>query len=646
MPPPIVYEGVNGSYEGTLFGGLKFFVSKRLPLRSEAVAKIKDNGGKTVELEKFADLLIWDDLVTRGSPAGAVSVKFVEDCISKGQIVNKEEYLVAPSAVRPVGSSASTRKGTKNPFTPKDDQILLNWVKQNEEAGESVKGLAIYRELALEHPNHTYQSWRSRYIDKLSHLPQKSVRPLPPPTPTPVSTQDTPPSTSAEEASPSAPRGLPASTAPVTVQSSSSTQKRPARRMPFTAEDDKILLQYLNERGTAKSGNKVYKELEQEYPHHTWQSWRERYVKTLSKRWGSDPGGTTGAAPIRVPRPREDASVSELPPSKRPRTSVSSDSTVQSKAPSREVSSSRMEGPRSEVPPGRAVSSTSLAPGSQDDELRKQELRQRLERRRAERAISSSRPEKPGEGVRASNAVSSTPVPSGNQDSERRKQELRQKMERIRAERARKASTTPASTPQEGSFRRTSTISNDEQGPEPQLHPKNKGKEPQTPTPATEQTPDSWTQVSRPLTQSSQARAQPESTVSRQKQLEQARARSRENMTGLINSRESWLGLRHVFHRFNQHPEPSESLTVFGRQVDCWELWSSVVREGYPPSPAAWVRIAEGLGFTDDRDLLDEGQKSVVQALKEAFEEHLVEFWLATEWFAEVRFEPVQVEEE
>lgn len=108
----------------------------------------QNNGGKIVEMEKFADVLIWDYLITRGAPAGAVSSKFVEDCVSKGEIVNKEEYLVAVPTATPVGSSAPVKKGTKTPFTPKDDQMLLSWIRQKEEAGESIKGNAIYRELA------------------------------------------------------------------------------------------------------------------------------------------------------------------------------------------------------------------------------------------------------------------------------------------------------------------------------------------------------------------------------------------------------------------------------------------------------------------------------------------------------------------
>jgi len=41
MSAGIVYEGVKGSYEGTLFGGIKFFISQRVPCRSTWVDALK-----------------------------------------------------------------------------------------------------------------------------------------------------------------------------------------------------------------------------------------------------------------------------------------------------------------------------------------------------------------------------------------------------------------------------------------------------------------------------------------------------------------------------------------------------------------------------------------------------------------------------
>ncbi|KAI0120835.1 TRF2-interacting telomeric protein/Rap1 C terminal domain-containing protein [Hypoxylon sp. NC0597] len=63
---------------------------------------------------------------------------------------------------------------------------------------------------------------------------------------------------------------------------SAKPQKGTRRR--FTAEDDLILTEWVirkERKGEATLGNDIYKELEAKYPHHTYQSWRDRWVKKL-----------------------------------------------------------------------------------------------------------------------------------------------------------------------------------------------------------------------------------------------------------------------------------------------------------------------------------------------------------------------------
>ncbi|KAF2453776.1 hypothetical protein BDY21DRAFT_355032 [Lineolata rhizophorae] len=58
-------------------------------------------------------------------------------------------------------------------------------------------------------------------------------------------------------------------------------------RTKFTAEDDKCLWKWVSSHGkdgASTSGNEIYKQLEQTNPRHTWQSWRDRWVKTLRYR--------------------------------------------------------------------------------------------------------------------------------------------------------------------------------------------------------------------------------------------------------------------------------------------------------------------------------------------------------------------------
>jgi hypothetical protein len=58
-------------------------------------------------------------------------------------------------------------------------------------------------------------------------------------------------------------------------------------RAAYTPEEDRILYKWVRDceaAGLAVSGNEIYKQLEAKYPRHTWQSWRDHYVKHLCNR--------------------------------------------------------------------------------------------------------------------------------------------------------------------------------------------------------------------------------------------------------------------------------------------------------------------------------------------------------------------------
>ncbi|EFE31060.1 transcription factor Rap1, putative [Trichophyton benhamiae CBS 112371] len=63
-------------------------------------------------------------------------------------------------------------KRYRNPFTAEDDQILYDWMERYKLAGGAVSGNKIYQQLEQQHPNHTWQAWRDRYIKKVSYLPR------------------------------------------------------------------------------------------------------------------------------------------------------------------------------------------------------------------------------------------------------------------------------------------------------------------------------------------------------------------------------------------------------------------------------------------------------------------------------------------
>ncbi|KAI1826673.1 hypothetical protein F4861DRAFT_41032 [Xylaria intraflava] len=68
-----------------------------------------------------------------------------------------------------------------------------------------------------------------------------------------------------------------------------SDRSRPAPRAKltrnkFVAEDDKLLMKFVTKMerlGEPISGNEIYMEFSKQHPHHTWRSWRDRWVKKL-----------------------------------------------------------------------------------------------------------------------------------------------------------------------------------------------------------------------------------------------------------------------------------------------------------------------------------------------------------------------------
>ncbi|KAK0120208.1 hypothetical protein ONS95_011614 [Cadophora gregata] len=69
------------------------------------------------------------------------------------------------------------------------------------------------------------------------------------------------------------------------VREVGSTQPTKKTRTKFTPEDDRILMEWViraERRGSSLLGNTIYKQLAIKYPHHTWQSWLDRWKKYIS----------------------------------------------------------------------------------------------------------------------------------------------------------------------------------------------------------------------------------------------------------------------------------------------------------------------------------------------------------------------------
>ncbi|KAJ6095756.1 hypothetical protein N7486_006502 [Penicillium sp. IBT 16267x] len=155
-----------------LFDNKKFWVSQHVPQRTKLKEMIKNYGGTVVLSEKLAEIKIVDHM-KKNLPADSYSYQFVERSVQNGKREDLEPYRAGPSAQRPVGASHIPRKTTRSEYTLKDDQILFDWLHPYELEGNApIMGNNIYKALAEQSPQHTWQSWRARYIKTLRGRPR------------------------------------------------------------------------------------------------------------------------------------------------------------------------------------------------------------------------------------------------------------------------------------------------------------------------------------------------------------------------------------------------------------------------------------------------------------------------------------------
>ncbi|KAH7312354.1 TRF2-interacting telomeric protein/Rap1 C terminal domain-containing protein [Stachybotrys elegans] len=197
MAVRITYDNIPSARRGDLFQDMSFWVSHRVPCRRTLLDRITNNGGKIVELEKNADTLIADDF-QRDCPPNSYSWRFIDDSVKHAYLQLKDRYLIGPppDQPRPLGGGRPAKSG-RTPFTPADDAALAKWVLSHSTAKT---GNAIYQEYEQINPNHTWQSWRNRYIKVLQNLPHAQLERLAASasevTATPAVTESAPPTAS------------------------------------------------------------------------------------------------------------------------------------------------------------------------------------------------------------------------------------------------------------------------------------------------------------------------------------------------------------------------------------------------------------------------------------------------------------------
>ncbi|ELR05690.1 hypothetical protein VC83_01553 [Pseudogymnoascus destructans] len=166
-----VYEGVAGG--GDLFQGQKFFISQRVPARTELIKNVQRNGGFVVPLEKNADVLIADHAKPTLAPASSVSWKYLEQSMKKGELEDLEAHRInSPGKTRLPGGP---QKLTRTPFRYEDSMAISIWVAKAERIGLAVRGNEVYEQFAEKNPRHTAQSWRDHWIKQLSSKPRPEI---------------------------------------------------------------------------------------------------------------------------------------------------------------------------------------------------------------------------------------------------------------------------------------------------------------------------------------------------------------------------------------------------------------------------------------------------------------------------------------
>ncbi|KAI1772233.1 TRF2-interacting telomeric protein/Rap1 C terminal domain-containing protein [Hypoxylon cercidicola] len=281
MPAPIVYEGAARPSEPLRHGMFKdksFWVAHRIPQRLNYVQTIQNNGGKVVPSDKHADYLIADPFIKDAVPLGSYSYQWIDDSVKNGALQNPEEYLCQTRRPRAAGS-AVPKKGTRVSFTEEDDMILRRWVTKKEQLGKGTSGNAIYQELAEQYPQHPWNSWRDRWVKKLQNLPSPEVPDAELSPPQARQTAEPP-----ARPSPSVPRSRAIETGHMSTQNSRS----PRSRNKFTQEDDDILIQHIREclgRKKPLPWEIMFRDLAKDFPHHTEQSWKDRWLKQLKPKY-------------------------------------------------------------------------------------------------------------------------------------------------------------------------------------------------------------------------------------------------------------------------------------------------------------------------------------------------------------------------
>lgn len=158
-----------------LFSGQRLWFSHTVPQRQWLIQNARLNGATVVDMDTKADIKLVDHARKNQAP-GTHSYRYVELSIRNGRLEILADHAVgvATRVSRAVGSTTTGPKSGRIPFTEAEDQFLWNWVKPFEDNGGSYKGNEIYKQIEQANPQHTFQSWRHRWL-KITRYQKRQV---------------------------------------------------------------------------------------------------------------------------------------------------------------------------------------------------------------------------------------------------------------------------------------------------------------------------------------------------------------------------------------------------------------------------------------------------------------------------------------
>lgn len=175
-----------------------------------------------------------------------------------GELVDTEGHMMAPQPNSPTGTS-------RLPFSNEEDSLLIRWAKQGKLGTDKGAGNRAFQELAQLHPSRTWQSWRERWVKHLQPAIGRQIE---------KERREAADMRAAEKIR----RGEPVSDeeeereeeeefqeAPEEAPRQAKRERNGGKRREFTASDDEILLDWVNQPGQrATKGNELFKRIEAE----------------------------------------------------------------------------------------------------------------------------------------------------------------------------------------------------------------------------------------------------------------------------------------------------------------------------------------------------------------------------------------------